>query len=154
MLQSTNPKSLRGFTLVELLVVITIIGILIALLPGCEKGANRVSLEGAVSVNGKPIEDGAINLVPIIPTAGPSAGAEIVAGRYSITAPKGPVPGKYRVEIVATRKTGKQVPDMMQPGKTVEGIEQYIPEKYNVKSRIEAELREGENKGVAFDLKI
>ena len=133
-------------------------GLLVAvaalLLPGCEKGANRVSLEGAVSVNGKPIENGAINLVPIIPTAGPSAGAEIVAGRYSITAPKGPVPGKYRVEIVATRKTGKQVPDMLLPGKTVEGIEQYIPDKYNVKSRIEAELREGENRGVDFDLKI
>jgi hypothetical protein len=124
------------------------------LLAGCTRVGDGASVEGTVTVNGKPLDAGAINFVPIRPTTGPSAGAAIADGRYSIYGPKAPLPGKYRVEIVGTRKTGKQSPDMLSPGSTVEGIEQFIPDKYNVKSRLEVELRAGDNRGVDFDLTI
>lgn len=125
-----------------------------ALLPGCRSNQGKVTVEGAVSVDAKSVEDGAINFTPLAPTKGPSVGAKIIAGRYRIDGEQNITAGKYRVSIVGTRKTGKQVPDMMRPGKSVDAIEQFIPRKYNTESKLEIELSEGENKNVDFNLKM
>jgi hypothetical protein len=77
-----------------------------------------------------------------------------VAGHYVVDGPGSPVPGKYRVEIVGTRKTGRQAPGMFQSGKTIDAIEQFIPESYNTHSRLEVNLHPGANKCVDFDLRI
>jgi hypothetical protein len=122
-------------------------------LAGCKRGADRASVEGIVRIDGRPLEAGALNLVPVDKATGYSAGARIVAGLYAIAGPKAPVPGKYRVQIVGTRKSGRQVPDMFRSGKMVDAIEQFIPDSYNTRSRLEVSLHAGENKGVDFDLK-
>ena len=42
-------------------------------------------------------------------TKGPTTGGNIEDGQYSIAVPKGPIVGRTRVEIRATRKTGRKV---------------------------------------------
>ena len=56
------------------------------------------------------------------------------------------MPGKFRVEITASRKTGKQIPDPAAMMDTSEGngmidqYEQYIPPRYNKRSELTVEV--------------
>ena len=70
--------------------------------------------------------------------------ADIVDGKYSIGSGSGPPPGKYRVEIIWYKKTGKQVVGSDPPNKEDETI-QVIPEKYNKSSELKVELTSGSN---------
>ncbi len=123
---------------------------------GCGGGGDRVEVGGAVTLDGQPLESGAISFVPLAGTQGPSAGAEIKQGRYAIDAEGGPVPGKYRVDIIATRKTGRRIKDGFPhpPDDLVDEIEQYLPPKYNTQSELTAELKPGANQGVDFELRL
>jgi len=132
---------------------LVIVGLALGGLAGCTKsGPERAALEGQVTFDGKPVESGAITLVPTEGTTGPSSGAEIKEGKYSIPAESGPVPGNYRVEIIATRKTGKQITPM--PGQavggpsgaaTVDDIEMFVPPQYNRQSTLKIEVKSGAN---------
>lgn len=118
---------------------------LFALLPGCG-GDGRVKLEGAVSYDGTPIDNGTITFVP----AGgedakrPKASARITDGKYAFEADFGPMPGAHRVEVTWDKKTGKKVStgdaDMRDETKQV------LPAKYNAQSTLTADLVRGETK--------
>jgi hypothetical protein len=152
-LETTSKKYGRR-TLKQVAYMSLILAVAAAFLSGCGKDIERASLEGVVRVDGKPLEKGAINLVPLNAGAGSSAGAEIIGGRYSIQGAKAPLPGKYRVEIVGTRKTGRQVPNPMRAGEKVDEIEMCVPAKYNTDSKLEVDLKVGKNAPINFDLKV
>ncbi len=57
---------------------------------------------------------------------------------FSISPQLGLLPGGFRVEITASRPTGKQFRDLV--GNMVTLEEQYIPAKYNTESKLEAEI--------------
>jgi hypothetical protein len=132
---------------------LAIMGLAVVGLSGCsDKGPERAALQGQVTFDGQPVESGAITLVPTDGTTGPSSGAAIKEGKYTIPADSGPVPGNYRVEIIATRKTGKQTAPM--PGQPVGGpsgaapvddIEMFVPPQYNRQSKLKIEVKSGEN---------
>lgn len=66
---------------------------------GCRR-SDTVSVTGQIALDGAALPTGTIVFTPIEKTAGPSVGCEIVDGRYSISADRGPLRGaKYRVEI-------------------------------------------------------
>lgn len=111
---------------------------------GAASGPQRASLSGTITLDGTALERGVISLVPIAGTKGPTAGVEIVAGKYTIAQSTGPVPGHYRVEITANRKTGKIRDEGGMVGK-VEVTEQYIPAKYNTASTLELDIVAGSN---------
>jgi hypothetical protein len=72
---------------------------------GC--GANEGSFErypisGSVSLDGEPLSDAAILLVPMANVKGPKVLLPIVDGQFSADASHGPVLGSHRVEIVLT----------------------------------------------------
>jgi hypothetical protein len=67
---------------------------------GC--GAPEPSVSGTVRLDGQPLLSGSIDLIPEKGTPGPSAGAVIEKGQYSIT--KGVTLGKYKVAIHSTRR--------------------------------------------------
>jgi hypothetical protein len=135
-----------GLALVALLVAIT----------GCG-GSGRIVVEGTVTLNGEPLQSGAISLIPIS-GQGVAAGTEISNGVYRIQA-QGLLPGEYKVMINAFRGTGKKTWDGMGDSNApasqkryVEEMEQYIPAKYNDSTELKATVAAGKTSGLNFDL--
>jgi len=124
--------------------------LLIAIGAGCsggEAGPERGSLQGNIKLDGQPLTTGSLVLVPTGGTQGPSSGAVIKDGTYSISSDKGPVLGTYRVEIKSTQATGKKIEagSPMPPGTMVDVMEQLIPPEYNKDSTLTVEIKSGEN---------
>jgi hypothetical protein len=118
-------------------------------LPGCGDGG-RATVSGNVTVDGKPLESGAINFLPTGATKGPSAGATIFEGRYLISAEKGVQIGENLVQIRGVGKTGKMVANPMGPGQIEEWTE-HVPEKYNKRTTLSRSIKAGANE-LDFDL--
>ena len=127
------PGSRRSLRLFPLAVVLGS-----AIFGGCGK-TERLGIQGAVSLDGKPLEKGNITFRPLAGTASPSAGAQIVDGKFSIARERGLLPGKFRVEITASHPTDRKVRDRM-TGATVTAIDQYLPARYNEQSQLEASV--------------
>lgn len=118
---------------------------------GCGDRSGRLPIEGTVTLDGGPLDKGQISFRPQAGTASPSAGAGIVAGRFRIAQEQGLLPGKFRVEITASRPAGKMAPAPL-TGELVAVEEQYLPAKYNLLSPLEAVVTaEGPNR-LAFTL--
>ena len=119
------------------------------LLTGCGDGISRATVQGAVTLDGTPIDGGRIMF--IAPDKTGNAAADIKDGKFSVPAAKGPSIGTHRVEIVWYKKTGKQVVGSDPPNMVEETI-QVVPKKYNAKSGELAEIKAGANT-FNFDLK-
>lgn len=123
----------------------------IILLGGCGH-SGRQEVGGTVTLNGAPLEKGYIAFQPKPGTASPSAGGEIVGGKFLVSSAKGLLPGKFRVEITASRVTDRKVRDRL-TGNLVPLEEQYIPAKYNTASQLELTIpQEGGKVTKNFDL--
>ncbi len=109
-------------------------------LPGCSENARR-GLEGTVVLDGKPLEAGSIAFLPQPGTKSPTVGGAISQGRFSIEPASGALPGTFRVEITATRSTGRTLTDP-RFGKPIEETVQFIPPQYNVDSQLTATVAE------------
>lgn len=119
-------------------------------LAGCGKGVQRQGVSGSVTLDGKPIAKGTILFTPL--AGGPSAGGDIVAGRYELTEERGPGLGKYRVEINAWRAQGTTSFDTA-TGAQDQLLVSMIPAQYNTASKLEREITEGRSNRLDFDLK-
>ena len=117
-------------------------------LASCHESGGRLAVEGSVSLDGTAIPKGSIAFVS---ASSPSAGAEIVDGHFAIPAKKGLLPGQFRVEIRATRATGKTIKDPLF-GATEEEME-YLPPRYNTKSELTADISESNANQLLFELK-
>ena len=114
---------------------------------GCGFGqSDVVKVFGTVTYGGQPLGKGQIRFRPIEGTKGPTSGAEIVNGQYTVTN-RGGVPfGKHRVEIRAHRpdEDAGPVGDFYpgyEPGD--KPLEQYIPARYNTQSELTEVVPEG-----------
>jgi hypothetical protein len=98
-------------------------------LTGCG-GERRVSVAGNVTLDGEPIPEGSITFIPDQGNHGPTAGGEIIDGEYRVESASGPMTGPHRVEIRATVRTGRSVPDPRFPGARIEEVRDLIPARY------------------------
>jgi hypothetical protein len=115
-----------------------------AAVAGCGRkadGIDRQAVSGEVTLDGKPLADGSITFSPT--GDGPSAGGTITGGRYAIAQAEGPAPGSYKVVIQAMQPTGKKLPDSDHPGKTVDEMTNVVPEAYNARTELTAEVKKG-----------
>jgi hypothetical protein len=129
-----NPRSRLG-------VVVVMLG-----LAGC--GSNgRSTVEGLVTLNGRPIESGSIAFRPLDGKA-PTVGCFITAGRFLVQVPI----GSMRVEITSPEKSGKAISTVQGTPVEVDVVTESIPERYNAKSTLVIEVREGINR-VTYELK-
>ena len=106
----------------------------LAAVAGCgDSGPERTTCAGTVTLDGTPLEEGAIAFLPTGDTQGPSAGGEIVNGHYEV---EDVVAGTNRVEIRGWKKTGRQLPkvDNFLGGGAAEEMIQIVPAKYNTLS--------------------
>ena len=103
-------------------------------------GSNsRQSIEGTVTLDGQPLQTGQIRFVSKEEAGGPTAGAQIDAGKFYISAEGGVYAGTFRVEITASRPSGKKMPDPL-TGKPCDVYAQFVPSRYNTKSELEANV--------------
>jgi hypothetical protein len=135
-------RALRPWLLVLVLGLLTLFG--------CSN-SGRHGVEGTVTLDGQPLPKALITFRPKPGTASPSAGANVVDGKFSIASKGGLLPGKFRVEITAMRPTNKQRTDPFS-GKMVTLDEQYIPAKYNTASELEAVIGPDAAKPLDFQL--
>jgi len=129
---------------------ILLVALAAVLLAGCGD-ARRQSVEGTVTLDGKPLSEGCIKFIPREGTAGPTAGATIRDGRFSVDPTKGTFAGSFRVEILATRPSGRFVTDPVS-GEKIALCEQYLPARYNAQSELTAEIGDGQPAELRYDL--
>jgi hypothetical protein len=110
---------------------------LLALL-GCGHGG-RIPVEGTVTLDGQPLKNGTIQFRPLAGTNGPTAGAQVVDGKFAVPAQGAPFVGKFRVEITAVHLTGQKVQNPMGNG-MVDELKQFLPARYNSESQLQAEV--------------
>jgi hypothetical protein len=117
---------------------ILILGVL-ALAAGC--GPASCSIQGEVTMDGQPVENGLITYKPISGEAG-QAQAAIKGGKYSIASA---TPGTMRVTISVQKAVGKsKVYDSPDSPERVE-YKEIAPERYNTKSELQKDIKRGAN---------
>lgn len=119
------------------------IGLLLCIFAGCGD-RKEVKIQGAVTFNGAPVEDGNIVFYPEPGTESRKASAAIVHGVFEIPADLAPSPGKFKIEISGMKKTGRKIPSA-DPGIEIDERVEMIPEKYNRASTLVREIASGEN---------
>ena len=113
---------------------------------GRSNGLDRAAVAGKVTLDDTPLAAGSITFCPTGDTKGPAAGGTIEDGQYSIAVAKGPVVGRNRVEIHATRKTGRKVQaPMSDRGVLTDEIVEAVPARYNSQSTLEMNVKAGDN---------
>jgi hypothetical protein len=110
------------------------------LLAGCGgEGGNRAHVTGRVTWKGVPVSEGTVNLVPI-EGSGAQVGGPIKDGVYEIPQERGPVPGKYRIEVYSFEATaparGAAEGDMDAGSST----RQVIPAEFNTESQLQLDV--------------
>lgn len=116
---------------------------------GCGSGEVFYPISGAVTVDEQPLKKGVITMFPV--GVGTTVGGEILEGRFSLPVDKGPSVGKYRVEIVAFKSSGKKEFDV-DLNKQIDVEVQYLPAKYNTNSVLECEVTKGGKNEFEFKL--
>lgn len=117
-----------------------------AFLGGCNQApGNRAHVEGTVTLDGEPLEDGSIMFVPAEGTEGVVAGGEIVAGRYRLAGNTGPAVGRNRVEISSPRDTGRKVQQYGPGTSEVPEIVERVAARFNSQSTLMVEVEQGRN---------
>lgn len=109
------------------------------LFAGCGD-SSRQPIEGVVTFEGNPLETGNILFIPQQGTPGPTAGATIENGEFTVSGDKGVLAGKFRVEITAVRPSTTNKIFDYETRQMVNVPEQFIPARYNEKSKLIAEV--------------
>jgi hypothetical protein len=109
---------------------------------GCG-GPPMAEVAGAVQIDGQPLKEGDIIFEASDGKSAPQ-GAPIVDGKYTIRV----APGLKKVKINASRPT--KTPD---PVMGAAARESMIPEEFNIQSKLTAEIREGKQEGIDFEVK-
>lgn len=99
----------------------------------------RMSVEGTVTLDGQPLEKGYIRFSSLPGTTGPTAGADIVNGKFVVLSSGGPFAGDFTVQITAAGLTGRKVLDLYSNA-MIDEYAQYLPARYNSQSELQAKV--------------
>jgi hypothetical protein len=120
----------------------------ILLLAGCDQRASEGQVQGTVTLDGKPVDNGIIRFSPLEGQVG-TAGGVIENGRFTSTVPV----AKHRVEISATKISGEApAAGRHSPSAGDYIATELIPDKYNTNSELTLDVSSGLNEP-HFDLK-
>ena len=113
------------------------------LLSGCGGNAlGRLPISGKVTLQGKPLERGNIDIRPAAGVNGVGAGANIEQGAYAIAEERGLPPGEYEVRVHSSKEDPRPAP----PGGGSRPAIEQIPAKYNSRTELKIEVKaDGEN---------
>lgn len=124
------------------------IGLLV--LCGCSRrgydGPERAAVIGQVTLDGVPVQNGVMNLIPAGGDGLRKASTLVEAGSYDLPEAKGPNVGTYRVEILWRKPTGRKIPGSDMHGSMVDETAEAIPSKYNTQTTLQIEITPGRNR--------
>ena len=101
---------------------------------GCGDSSGRREVSGTVTFAGEPLKEGRLSLRPL--AQGPSAGCEIIDGKFHIPSQKGPKPGEHKVSIQAYQETGRMIASASDPRQKVAEVANKLPAKYAFNSEL------------------
>ena len=115
--------------------------LLLAGIAGCGDTKTIAAISGSVSLDGSPLDNGAISFYPVAggsEMATQSAGATIGPdGRYQTEI----APGRYRVEITSSKVIGqRKVYEDMADSPMEDILEEVVPAWYNTKSNLTQDI--------------
>ena len=121
---------------------------------GCgNNGPRRAAVSGHVTLDGQPIDEGVIQFLPVEGTVGPETGGVIANGQYDIPQQRGAVVGKNRVELRASKKTGRKIQDPTgRPGVLTDEYKEVFPPSSNTNSSLVREIKDEPNT-LDFDIR-
>jgi len=106
-----------------------------------------------VTLDGQPIDGGVIQFLPVEGTIGPETGGVITKGQYDIPQQRGPVVGKSRIELRASKKTGRKMQDPTgRPGVLTDEFKEMFPPEFNTNSSLVREIKNEPN-ALNFDIR-
>ena len=121
---------------------------------GSSDPLNRQAVSGTVTLDGQPLDQGTIELVPVGAEHGVVSGGLITNGSFQVPADKGLPPGNYTVRISSAEVSASTGP--AQPAgadlDNTEPAKERVPAKYNVQSELTAEVKSGGPNTFTFDL--
>ena len=121
------------------------IALAIVIVNGCGGGPKKIRVAGAVTFEGRPVEQGEIVFEPINGTSGPQTGGPIKDGQYDVRAESGPMAGgTYQVKIEGFKMTGRMIETGM--GKPVPAFDQFLPAHCNSSSVLRVTFPTGTSK--------
>jgi hypothetical protein len=123
--------------------------LLLAPLAGCGGGnPHQGTVQGLVTLDTKPLDQGCIAFAPINGTHGMVVGGQISNGHYRLSTANGPAVGWNRVEIRSSRKTGRMIAKGLGgSGEMVEEQTESVPARFNSTSTLTIEIKPGDNVG-------
>jgi hypothetical protein len=98
---------------------------------GCSSQESLPVVEGAVTLDGQPLESGLIRFVPVDGLT-PTADATITGGKYSAQVPA----GEKQVSISAPKVVGQQKMYDTPDSPTADIVDELLPAKYNAKTEL------------------
>lgn len=135
--------------------VCTFVALLIAAsLAGCGSRSDRLAVDGKVTLDGSPLEQGAVRFSSIGGVKAFATGAMIKDGEYHIPQAKGLPPGTYHVEISSPDLKAQPVVARAAPGEPAgpPTAPERIPAEYNANSKKTVELAAGKENRFDFDI--
>src|SRR4051812_46310676 len=116
-----------------------LVGCLLALAcaVGCSDGGTG-TVSGKVTLDGQPLKEGLIRFVPADGKS-QNADATIKDGKYKAVVPL----GEKRVEISASKVTGKHKMYETPDSPTVDKVEELLPARYNTASDLKLTVKSG-----------
>jgi hypothetical protein len=108
---------------------------------GCGRSDNRQAFSGTVTLDGKPLDQGTVEFVPV--AKGLLSGGVIASGKFDVPADKGLTPGTYTVRVYSADAPSGDASnaDAGAPGAGGYPMaKDRIPPKYNSESTQTAEI--------------
>ena len=119
---------------------------------GNDNPLGRLPISGKVTLQGRPLDRGDIQFTPVGTLGKTKAGATITEGEYSVPTESGLAPGKYVVRIFSSSGGAAAAKDVMPGMQQSQIARERIPPQYNVNSKLQCEVKEGDDNVFNFDL--
>lgn len=102
------------------------------MLTGCGRSDGLLTISGTVTLDGKPVQDGSVSLMPV-DGKGIAGGGTIINGRYTAESS----PGEMAVQIYAHEQVEKPnpTPEEVERGLHIDN-KQLLPPAYNQQSKL------------------
>lgn len=122
------------------------------LMSGCggSAGAPRVAVEGAVTLDGKPLDGVTIRFVP--KQTGQGAAALLVDGQFKLDAAAGPTAGEHLIVFSPPTPELPQAIEAMQAGQRDPLNARTVPFQYQTPGWLQATVTEADSEPLHFEL--